>query len=101
METGRAKPSRELVLHLAEHLDVPLRERNTLLLAAGYAPVYQQTSLDAVEMTPVRDALDRILRRGAPRSPAGHAVSSSSMRSRVLLMLSRVVAAARRTTGFV
>ena len=66
VETGRAKPSRELVLHLAEHLDVPLRERNTLLLAAGYAPVYQQTSLDAEEMTPVRDALDRILQSHEP-----------------------------------
>src|SRR2546421_9260277 len=61
VETGRSRPSRELLLHLAEHLDVPLRERNALLLAAGYAPVYQQTSLDAPEMTPVRDALDKIL----------------------------------------
>src|SRR5213082_3723584 len=61
VETGRAKPSRELVLHLAEHLDVPLRERNGLLLAAGYAPVHQQTPLDAREMAPVRDALDKIL----------------------------------------
>ena len=43
VETGRSRPSRELLLHLAEHLDVPLRERNALLLAAGYAPVYQQT----------------------------------------------------------
>ena len=61
VETGRSRPSRELVLHLAEHLDVPLRERNALLLAAGYAPVYHQTPLDAAEMSPVREALDRIL----------------------------------------
>jgi transcriptional regulator with XRE-family HTH domain len=61
VETGRSKPSRELVLHLAEHLDVPLRERNTLLLAAGFAPVYRETSLDAEEMAPARDALDKIL----------------------------------------
>src|SRR5438270_10241532 len=61
VETGRSRPSRELLLHLAEHLDVPLRERNALLLAAGYAPVYQQTSLDAPEMAPVREALDKIL----------------------------------------
>ena len=61
VETGRSTPSRELVLHLAEHLDVPLRERNTLLLAAGYAPSYQQTPLDAAEMTPVREAVDKIL----------------------------------------
>lgn len=61
VETGRSRPSRELVLHLAEHLDVPLRERNSLLLAAGYAPVYRERSLDDEEMDPVRDALDRIL----------------------------------------
>ena len=61
VETGRARPSRELVLHLAEHLDVPLRERNTLLLAAGYAPAHPRTSLDAPEMAPVRGALDAIL----------------------------------------
>src|SRR5436305_7848151 len=54
VETGRSKPSRELLLHLAEHLDVPLRERNALLLAAGYAPVHQQTPLDARELAPVR-----------------------------------------------
>ena len=61
VETGRSKPSRELVLHLAEHLEVPLRDRNTLLLAAGYAPAHPRTALDAPEMTPVRQALDAIL----------------------------------------
>jgi transcriptional regulator with XRE-family HTH domain len=61
VETGRSKPSRELVLHLAEHLDVPLRERNALLLAAGYAPAYRETPLDAAAMAPVRAALDKIL----------------------------------------
>src|SRR5262245_49396533 len=61
VETGRSSPSRELVLHLAEHLDVPLRERNTLLLAAGYAPSYEETPLDADEMAPVREAVDKIL----------------------------------------
>lgn len=61
VETGRSRPSRELVLHLAEHLDVPLRERNALLLAAGYAPTYHQTPLDGPEMEPVRAALDKIL----------------------------------------
>jgi len=66
VETGRAKPSRELVLHLAEHLDVPLRDRNALLLAAGYAPVYQETPLNAVEMAPVRDALDKLLKGHEP-----------------------------------
>ena len=61
VETGRSKPSRELLLHLAEHLDVPLRERNDLLLAAGYAPAYRQRPLDDEAMGPVRDALDKIL----------------------------------------
>ncbi len=61
VETGRSRPSRELVLHLAEQLDVPLRERNALLLAAGYAPVYRQSPLDTEEMAPVREAIDKIL----------------------------------------
>ncbi len=66
LETGRSRPSREMVLHLAEHLDVPLRERNALLLAAGYAPVYAERSLDTEEMEPVRAALDRFLRAHEP-----------------------------------
>jgi transcriptional regulator with XRE-family HTH domain len=61
VETGRARPSREMVLHLAEHLDVPLRERNPLLIAAGYAPTYHATDLDAPEMKSVRAAIDRLL----------------------------------------
>jgi transcriptional regulator with XRE-family HTH domain len=61
VETGRSTPSRDLLLHLAEHLDVPLRERNAWLLAAGYAPVYRETPLDDARMAPVRAALDKIL----------------------------------------
>ena len=66
VETGRAKPSREMVLHLADQLEVPLRERNRLLLAAGYAPVYGERSLDDPEMAPVRDALELVLRGHEP-----------------------------------
>jgi transcriptional regulator with XRE-family HTH domain len=66
VETGRAQPSREMVLRLAGELEVPLRDRNTLLLAAGYAPIYPERSLDAPEMTPVRQALDRFLRAHEP-----------------------------------
>ena len=66
VETGRARPSRELVLHLAEHFEVPLRERNALLLAAGYAPAYGETPLDAEQMAPVRAALDKVLAGHAP-----------------------------------
>src|SRR4051794_41519141 len=61
VETGRSKPSREMVLHLAEQLEVPLRDRNHLLLAAGYAPAYGERPLDAPEMEPVREAIDGVL----------------------------------------
>jgi transcriptional regulator with XRE-family HTH domain len=61
VETGRSKPSSEMVLHLAEQLQVPLRERNQLLLAAGYAPVYGQRTLDDPEMQPVREAIQLVL----------------------------------------
>jgi transcriptional regulator with XRE-family HTH domain len=61
VETGRSRPSRELLLHLAEHLDVPLRERNAMLLAAGYAPLYPEHTLDAEVMTPVRIAIKKVL----------------------------------------
>jgi transcriptional regulator with XRE-family HTH domain len=66
VETGRARPSRELLLHLAERLEIPLRERNVLLLAAGYAPVYQEHKLDDAELAPARAALDRFLRAHEP-----------------------------------
>lgn len=61
IETGRARPSRQMVTHLAERLEVPLRERNALLLAAGYAPTFTHRSLDDPSMQPVRDAIDRFL----------------------------------------
>jgi transcriptional regulator with XRE-family HTH domain len=66
LETGRARPSREMVLLLAGVLDVPLRERNALLLAAGFAPMYAETRLDDPELGPVRDALAAILRQQEP-----------------------------------
>lgn len=66
VETGRSRPSRELVLHLAEALEVPLRDRNALLLAAGYSPVFRQTPIEAPEMEPVRNALDLVLSAHAP-----------------------------------
>jgi transcriptional regulator with XRE-family HTH domain len=50
VETGRSAPSREMVLHLAQQLDLPLRERNHLLLAAGFAPVYSERPLDAAQL---------------------------------------------------
>ena len=66
VETGRAQPSRDMVLHLATVLDVPLRERNSLLLAAGYAPLYKESPLDAPEIRAVRAALDAILSKQEP-----------------------------------
>jgi transcriptional regulator with XRE-family HTH domain len=61
VETGRSRPSPELVLALAEGLDVPLRERNTLLLAAGYAPRYPVRPWEDAAMEPARDAVQRML----------------------------------------
>ncbi|MDF3069483.1 MAG: transcriptional regulator, family [Polyangiaceae bacterium] len=67
VETGRSSPSRALVLTLAEHLGVPLRDRNELLTAAGYAPVYRQTALDADAMREVKAALTHILAAHEPQ----------------------------------
>ncbi|MFN0119757.1 MAG: helix-turn-helix domain-containing protein [Blastocatellia bacterium] len=66
IETGRAHPSREMVLLLSGVLDVPLRERNALLHAAGFAPVYRETDLDAPQMDQARQALTLILRQQEP-----------------------------------
>ncbi|MET9927187.1 MULTISPECIES: helix-turn-helix transcriptional regulator [unclassified Streptomyces] len=61
IETGRSRPSEEMVLRLAEQLDIPVRERNALLVVAGYAPRYAQTPLDDPAMASVRDGLERLL----------------------------------------
>lgn len=66
IETGRAAPSRDMVLHLAEALRVPLRERNALLLAAGYAPMFVESSLDDPSLAAVRSAVNAILRQQEP-----------------------------------
>jgi transcriptional regulator with XRE-family HTH domain len=69
VETGRAQPSREMVLRLADRLEVPLRERNRLLTAAGYAPLYGERRLDDPTMKVARQAVDLVLRAHEP-SPA-------------------------------
>jgi transcriptional regulator with XRE-family HTH domain len=66
IENGRARPSRDMVVLLADALDVPLRERNQLLVAAGLAPEYSEHALDADEMRQAREALDLILRGHEP-----------------------------------
>ena len=66
MESGRSQPSREMVLKLGLVLDVPLRQRNLLLLAAGYAPLYRERSLSDPELQPVRQALEYMLAQQEP-----------------------------------
>ena len=61
LETGRSLPSRDMVLHLAERLEIPLRERNVLLVAAGYAPVFPERALDDPELQAARKAVDLVL----------------------------------------
>jgi transcriptional regulator with XRE-family HTH domain len=61
LETGRSQPSRDMVLHLAEQLDVPLRDRNILLQAAGFAPVFPERQLDDPALVAARQAIDQVL----------------------------------------
>jgi transcriptional regulator with XRE-family HTH domain len=72
IETGRARPSREMLLHLAQRLEMPLRERNRLLLAAGFAPVFGERTLDQPEMAPIRAAVERLLAAHEPYPAAAH-----------------------------
>src|SRR5580700_9482757 len=75
VETGRAAPSRDMVLRLAERLEVPMRERNVLLVAAGYAPVFPQSDLASPELTAVREAVETPLPAHNPypaSAPARH-----------------------------
>src|SRR3954466_11845153 len=66
VETGRSAPSREMVLRLAERLGGPWRERNAMLVAAGFAPMYRARPLDDPELAPARAAVDQILRAHEP-----------------------------------
>lgn len=66
LETGRSRPSRDMVEHLAERLDIPLRERNRLLVAAGFAPVFSQRALDDPAMAEARRAIDQVLKGHEP-----------------------------------
>jgi transcriptional regulator with XRE-family HTH domain len=61
IESGRSRPSRQMLLHLAERLDLPLRDRNLLLVAAGFAPVFKESSLDHPDLASVRRAIDLVL----------------------------------------
>ncbi len=66
VESGRSVPSRQTVIDLAQALDIPLRDRNTLLLASGYAPIYSESEWNAMEMQSVTNALGRMLRQHEP-----------------------------------
>jgi transcriptional regulator with XRE-family HTH domain len=66
IESGRAAPSRDMLLHLAEHLEIPLRQRNVLLLAGGYAPVYPERPLDDPQLQAARHAVDLVLKGHEP-----------------------------------
>ncbi|HEY7979483.1 MAG TPA: helix-turn-helix transcriptional regulator [Rhizomicrobium sp.] len=66
VETGRSQPSREMILHLAEQLEVPMRERNVLLVAAGYAPIFSERNLNDPALGPARAAIDAIIESQKP-----------------------------------
>ncbi|MEO7127263.1 MAG: helix-turn-helix domain-containing protein, partial [Rhodoferax sp.] len=66
VETGRSVPSREMVLRLSERLDIPLRERNTLLVAAGYAPMYRERALGDPALDAARQAVELLLKSHEP-----------------------------------
>ncbi|HEY2177153.1 MAG TPA: helix-turn-helix transcriptional regulator [Caulobacteraceae bacterium] len=66
VETGRAAPSRRMILTLAERLEIPMRERNVLLVAGGYAPVFPERDLAAPEMRPAREVIDLVLKGHLP-----------------------------------
>jgi len=66
LETGRSRPSAEMLLVLSSVLDVPLRDRNALLMAGGFAPAYRETDLDAPEMAPIRTVIDFMLKQAEP-----------------------------------
>jgi transcriptional regulator with XRE-family HTH domain len=91
VETGRSVPSREMLLHLAERLEVPLRERNALLLSAGYAPAFRERSLSDPALAAARQAVERVL--------AGHEPYPALAVDRYWSLLASNQAAARLLAG--
>src|SRR5258706_11750647 len=66
LETGRSQPSREMILHLAEQLEIPVRERNVLLVAGGYAPIFPERNLDDPALQEARRAIDLVIEGHKP-----------------------------------
>jgi transcriptional regulator with XRE-family HTH domain len=91
VESGRAQPSREMVLHLAERLEVPLRERNVLLVAAGFAPVFRERALQHPALAAARRAIDLVLK--------GHEPNPALAIDRHWTMVAANTAATRLITG--
>lgn len=92
IESGRAQPSREMVLQLAQSLDLPLREQNRLLLSAGFAGIYPQRALGSVDMRPVSQALQLLLKHHEPFPAivvdrAWNLINANSAMARVLGLL--------------
>jgi transcriptional regulator with XRE-family HTH domain len=103
LESGRSRPSRGMVLHLASALDVPLRQQNAMLLSAGFAPVYKERSLNAPEMEPVDRALEHALNQQNP-FPAlvvdrAHAILRSNRAMQTLMAFLLGESAARAAAG--
>ncbi|WP_295682294.1 helix-turn-helix domain-containing protein [uncultured Nevskia sp.] len=95
LESGRSQPSRAMLLRLAEALDLGLADRNDWLIAAGFAPIYPQRSIEAADMTPVREALARMLRHHEPFPAmvidrAWNLVMSNEATERMITMVSMV-----------
>ncbi|WP_428382144.1 helix-turn-helix domain-containing protein [Nevskia ramosa] len=95
LESGRSQPSRAMLLRLAEALDLGLADRNDWLIAAGFAPIYPQRSIEAADMTPVREALARMLRHHEPFPAmvidrAWNLVMSNEATERMIAMVSGV-----------
>ena len=104
LESGRARPSRAMVLQLAESLDLPLRSRNRMLVAAGFAPVFPQRSLDSPDMAPVRQALERMLQHHEPfpalvMDRAWNILMANRAMERLFAMLGDPAALWRRVCG--
>ncbi|MGH8189409.1 MAG: helix-turn-helix domain-containing protein [Steroidobacteraceae bacterium] len=94
LETGRSRPSRDMVLHLAELLEVPLRERNGLLIAAGFAPMFQERALNDPDLEPARQAVELVLKGHEPYPAIAvdrhwNLVASNSAAERMLVGVDR------------
>jgi transcriptional regulator with XRE-family HTH domain len=101
VETGRSRPTSAMILRLTEHLDVPLRDRNTLLLAGGFAPAYPEHPLDGPELARVRGALRNVLSGHEPYPALGRqlAATGDARLAELYAELQGYPAASRKSRG--